>query len=90
MPGRRLFLRRRHVFAVAGVGVVPGSSRLSWRVLGGLGTLEAEVAGDLLSEGTVLSAQVMECIRDDSLAGAVIVIGPDHSAQRLPAPALTF
>ena len=38
---------------------------------------------------SVICDQVMECIRNDSLAGAVIVIGPDHSAQRL-APALTF
>ena len=38
----------------------------------------------------VICDQVMECIRDDSLAGAVIVIGPGHSAQRLLAPALTF
>ena len=36
----------------------------------------------------VICDQVMECIRNDSLTGAVIVIGPDHSAHRLtPAPA---
>jgi NAD(P)-dependent dehydrogenase (short-subunit alcohol dehydrogenase family) len=35
---------------------------------------------------SVICDQVMECIRNDSLAGAVIAIGPDHSAQRL-APA---
>jgi NAD(P)-dependent dehydrogenase (short-subunit alcohol dehydrogenase family) len=38
---------------------------------------------------SVICDQVMELIRDDSLAGAITVIGPDHSAQRL-APALTF
>jgi NAD(P)-dependent dehydrogenase (short-subunit alcohol dehydrogenase family) len=32
---------------------------------------------------SVICDQVMECTRDDGLAGAVIVIGPDHSAQRL-------
>ena len=53
MPGRHVFLRRRHVSAVA-VGVVSGSSRFGWRVLG---PLEAELAGDLLSEGAVLGAQ---------------------------------
>ena len=34
-----------------------GSSRLGWRVLGVLGSLEAEMAGELLPEGAVLGAQ---------------------------------
>jgi NAD(P)-dependent dehydrogenase (short-subunit alcohol dehydrogenase family) len=37
---------------------------------------------------SVICDQVMECIRNDSLAGAVTVIGPDRSARRL-APGLT-
>jgi NAD(P)-dependent dehydrogenase (short-subunit alcohol dehydrogenase family) len=37
----------------------------------------------------VICDRVMEFIRNDSLAGTVIVIGPDHSAKRL-APALAF
>jgi NAD(P)-dependent dehydrogenase (short-subunit alcohol dehydrogenase family) len=32
---------------------------------------------------SIICDQVMGCIRDDSLAGAVIVIGPDHRAYRL-------
>lgn len=32
---------------------------------------------------SVICDQVTECIRDDTLAGTVIVIGPDHSARRL-------
>jgi len=38
---------------------------------------------------SVICDQVMECIRNDTLAGTVIVIGPDHSARRLT-PALPF
>ena len=56
MPGRRGFLRRRHVFAAA-VGLVAGSSRLGWGVLAVLGSLEAEIAGDLVAEGAVLGSQ---------------------------------
>jgi NAD(P)-dependent dehydrogenase (short-subunit alcohol dehydrogenase family) len=37
---------------------------------------------------SIICDQVMECIGNDSLAGAVIVIGPDHSPHRL-APAFT-
>ena len=59
MPGRRPFLRRRHVSAVAW-RLLSGSSRLGWRVLGVLGPLEAELAGDLVSEGAVLGAQACD------------------------------
>ncbi|MGH3164861.1 MAG: SDR family NAD(P)-dependent oxidoreductase [Trebonia sp.] len=38
---------------------------------------------------SVICDHVVECIRNDSLAGTVIVIGPDHSAKRLT-PALAF
>jgi hypothetical protein len=55
MPGKGLFLRRRHVSAAA--VELFGSSRLGWRVFGVLGPLEAEMAGDLLSEGAVLGSQ---------------------------------
>jgi hypothetical protein len=36
---------------------VIGSLRLGWRVLAVVGALEAEMAGDLLSEGVVLGSQ---------------------------------
>ena len=55
MPGRRLFLRRRHVSA-AGVGLF-GSLWLGRCVLGVLGPLVAEMAGDLFSERAVLGSQ---------------------------------
>ena len=55
MPGRRLFLRRRHVFAVA--VELFGSLWLGRCVFGVLGPLVAEMAGDLFSEGAVLGAQ---------------------------------
>ena len=41
MPGRRPFLRHRHVFAAAVGGVVTRSSRFGLRVLVVLGSLEA-------------------------------------------------
>jgi hypothetical protein len=37
-----------------------GSSRLGWRGFGVVGPLEAEMAGDLLSEGAVLGSQASD------------------------------
>jgi hypothetical protein len=56
MPGRRVFLRRRHV-AAAAVGVVIVSQRFAWSVLSMLCSLEAEMAGELIAEGVVLGSQ---------------------------------
>jgi NAD(P)-dependent dehydrogenase (short-subunit alcohol dehydrogenase family) len=38
---------------------------------------------------SIICDQVMECVRNDSLAGVVIVIGPDHSAQHLAPPLMS-
>jgi hypothetical protein len=51
MPGRRAFLRRRHVAAgVAGTGHYRGSSRSGGRVFGVVLPLQAERAGELAAE----------------------------------------
>src|SRR5215471_5256368 len=55
MPGRRLFLRRRHVSAAA--VELFGSLWLGRCVFGVLGPLVAEMAGDLFSERAVLGSQ---------------------------------
>jgi hypothetical protein len=56
MPGRRAFLRRRHVSAAV-KKVVIGSLWLVGWVRAVLGSLEAELAGDLVPEGAVLGSQ---------------------------------
>ena len=57
MPGRRAFLRRRHVAAAAAGGVVTVSRRFAWSVFGVLCSVEAELAGELVVEGAVLGSQ---------------------------------
>ena len=71
-------MRRRHVSAAAVEEVVIGSSWLGGRVGAVLGSLEAELAGDLVSEGVVLGSQ----------AGDLSAGGIESLAERVSACAL--
>src|SRR6266704_698242 len=57
MPGRRVFLRCRHVAAAAVGGVVAVSRWFAWSVFCVLCSLAAELAGELVAERAVLGSQ---------------------------------